>query len=908
MTRDRRPVSWIAGCGLLLVLSLAPAVVPAQEADHLLLSEVAVITRPPLDRFGSPFIEVVNPTGEAIELGDVYLSTAQDVANGRFYWNIVAGASQGGGTGGNFHCRFPVGAVIAPGDTMVIALNGNTEFAQAYGHQPDLELYEEGLAPDAIPDMREAFPGAIGAGLGSTGANTPQLQNGAGADDSIVLYHWDGASDLVTDLDYLVYGDATNVRVDKTGVSIDGPDAGDEPSAYLADTAPADQTVASGSPTFGQSFMRAGAAENDEPQEGGNGSGGDDETGENLAASWRLGDDQEPAAAPAAPLPAAPIVTAGEAGAIYADLPTDVAVTALAVDAIAGMTIHHRADGGPWQTVAGSEQEAGVWAGTIPGQAAGSVLEWYVTVTGEGGGVAVWPANGDHLPPATTVTEVPAPEITRASAEAAIPNVPCLVTVEVEAVDLALEGTLHYAIAGGEFESVGMDLDGATLTGEVPGQQEGVAAEWWVEVGDSGGRSDVHPEGAPAEVETLVFSLDNVGAAKLLITEVNAGSNIFPTFAGMQQIALEFVEIHNPNPYPVDLTDYYLTDAISYFDPPKLYWQITDGDPRYGTIGGGHYNDFVARFPAGFTVEPDATIVISMASSGWFERAYGELPDIELYEDEVSVPGVPEMVPVFENPDGVPEGDSIYSPGRPADQNSELPQGLPELEEHYGEPVILFHWVEGDPLVTDIDVFVFGEYGGDDFDVLFAKGPEDGYAPDTPMPDQDIFPVTDETGRTSYTRIDPDEGDQPRSGGNGVGGRDETGENWTDTFAMQPPTPGVFVASAEKAVTALLSVPPRTFLPKIGERFPISVAAPATWETKVRIVDMEGRVVLNLLDSRFDTISDIVEAPTVVRWDGRDETYRRLRAGTYVVHMSSVDPVSGDRIEKTAPVVVATRL
>jgi hypothetical protein len=125
---------------------------------------------------------------------------------------------------------------------------------------------------------------------------------------------------------------------------------------------------------------------------------------------------------------------------------------------------------------------------------------------------------------------------------------------------------------------------------------------------------------------------------------------------------------------------------------------------------------------------------------------------------------------------------------------------------------------------------------------------------------------------------------------------------------MQPPTPGVFVASAEKAVTALLSVPPRTFLPKIGERFPISVAAPATWETKVRIVDMEGRVVLNLLDSRFDTISDIVEAPTVVRWDGRDETYRRLRAGTYVVHMSSVDPVSGDRIEKTAPVVVATRL
>ena len=60
------------------------------------------------------------------------------------------------------------------------------------------------------------------------------------------------------------------------------------------------------------------------------------------------------------------------------------------------------------------------------------------------------------------------------------------------------------------------------------------------------------------------------------------------------------------------------------------------------------------------------------------------------------------------------------------------------------------------------------------------------------------------------------------------------------------------------------------------------MVAPTGWETKLRIVDMEGRVVINLLDSRFDEVSDIPEAPTVARWDGRDQTYRLVRAGTYV--------------------------
>ena len=40
----------------------------------------------------------------------------------------------------------------------------------------------------------------------------------------VILYTWDGASDLVQDIDYAVWGDKVE-GVDKSGVGVDGPDA-----------------------------------------------------------------------------------------------------------------------------------------------------------------------------------------------------------------------------------------------------------------------------------------------------------------------------------------------------------------------------------------------------------------------------------------------------------------------------------------------------------------------------------------------------------------------------------------------------------------------------------------------------------------------------------------------------------
>ena len=129
--------------------------------------------------------------------------------------------------------------------------------------------------------------------------------------------------------------------------------------------------------------------------------------------------------------------------------------------------------------------------------------------------------NFDHLPVQVQVEGVPAPEITSATAAAAYTGLPCRVTVQVEAVNQDLDGTLFWATAGGAFNEVALTADGTTLTGDIPGQPVGTSVEWYVEVRDSDEQSDVYPEGAPDTLEEIVF-VDPAAAAVELVDQAGA--------------------------------------------------------------------------------------------------------------------------------------------------------------------------------------------------------------------------------------------------------------------------------------------------------------------------------------------------------------------------------------------------
>jgi hypothetical protein len=198
-----------------------------------------------------------------------------------YYYQIVQGGG-GGGSFGDFNAKFPDGATIAPGEHQTIAMSGSDGFNTTYGVDPTYELFEDGAQADAIPDMLEATTGSINGqgGLSNDG-------------EVIILYYWDGASDLVMDVDYVVWGDKAEA-VDKTGVSIDGPDAASDATTYASDTAILDQTIVNtdndedGNPhDDGMSAQRLLDVEDLEMWTGGNGITGHDETSENT--SWKGG-------------------------------------------------------------------------------------------------------------------------------------------------------------------------------------------------------------------------------------------------------------------------------------------------------------------------------------------------------------------------------------------------------------------------------------------------------------------------------------------------------------------------------------------------------------------------------------------------------------------------------------------
>jgi len=227
--RLRLAVTLALVTSLMTALGSTAAVHAAEPvADHLLMTEFAASPT------AGEFIEIHNPTGSTIVLTDVYLTDATFAGGPTWYYQIVTGGG-GGGTFGDFHSG----------------------------------------ASDGVPAMLEATAGSISG------------QGGLSSGEVAVLYSWDGATDLVTDLDYVVWGDKAEA-VDKTGVAIDGPDVGTDTSTYLDDTAIASQdpVAADQTHTDGLSWQRADLTEGVETAAAGNGLTGNDETSEASSVTW----------------------------------------------------------------------------------------------------------------------------------------------------------------------------------------------------------------------------------------------------------------------------------------------------------------------------------------------------------------------------------------------------------------------------------------------------------------------------------------------------------------------------------------------------------------------------------------------------------------------------------------------
>lgn len=875
----RRP--WLPLALLLALVAAAgqAAAAPAAVADHVVISEVVTVANTAVNRpLCSEFVEIHNPTAAAIDLGQYYLTDATFATNSQYYWKIAQAdpspTTAGGGEFSDFHARFPSGFMLAAGDTIVVAISGSNAYNAAYGRLPDFELYEDNLAPDAVPELVEAFPGSINAGAIVGGTNTPSLTDNV---ESLVLYRWNGSSDLVQDVDFMRWGAATNSSIlfDKTGVTVGS-------STYAADTPVASQqTVSATTLAFGNAYARLSADEGTEATTAGNGLTGHNETSENFPATWRT-IAQSPPLAPSTPFASAPIITAHSrtpATPVTGEAVT-ISVTALSATAVTGVVFHYSIDGGADTPLAGADAGAGAWTAVVPAQALNAVVRWYAVVTNTGGASATYPAAAPRFSESWTAIAPPPPTITAFGVTPTAPYADLAATVSVTATSISpLTGAVfHYAVNGGAYATLnGAAQGGGVYTATVPGQDAAAVVTWYVTVSNSAGLSSNSPADAPASTHT--WTVADAPEPKLLLTEVCT--------VGSDQ---EFVEIYNPGVHGVDLTDYYLTDAI-YFPNNTGYWNLPGGVLNSDTIGGGAFTDFTARFPAGFTIAAGDTITVSIAGSTKFTNSFGYAPDIELYEDDAFPDGVPDMLSIF------PSGSSIIA----ADS-------VPSLT-NTGEPMILFRWSAGQTLVTDIDVFVYGAGGSYQFTKTGKSVAGATYAPDTAVASQHPYTTAAVFGQ-SYQRVDATEGTQLLSGSNGVDGRDELSEPWNVTWTLAAPAPAQpgNGAAADEGGIALV-VPARSFLPSLGETFPVKITSRPRCETRLRLYDREGRLVRTLFDSRFNgPPSTTPGSYSTIAWDGLDDTYQPVSSGMYIVHLSVVEKATGAEQTRVAPVVVTTRL
>jgi hypothetical protein len=213
----------------------------------LLVSELVVA---PSD---SQYIEIRNPSSESIALHDVHL------ADFNSYYLLAAGEIAVAPN--DFLLRFPPGASIAPQSFVTVALGSSASYLAAHHHLPDYDL-----------------DGSDGGGramvlLGATRAPAALDE----AAEMVVMFHWDGDSPRVADVDYIVYGSSAEA-MDKSGVVVGG-------ATYADEVPPADQRIAL-APSVAGSLSRCTAAESDELATGGNGLIGHDETSEAMSDSW----------------------------------------------------------------------------------------------------------------------------------------------------------------------------------------------------------------------------------------------------------------------------------------------------------------------------------------------------------------------------------------------------------------------------------------------------------------------------------------------------------------------------------------------------------------------------------------------------------------------------------------------
>ena len=830
---------------LLAALAAPPAAAaPLAAADHLVISQFVVKTRVPYATFGSPFVAVTNPTAGDLDLSHVYLTDAT-LMPGTLYTNLTlnnpAVAPPGGGSGGDFNAKFPDGYVLPAGATVAIALAGSAQYLAAYGRLPDLELFEdEYYVADTVAEMDAAFPGAINAvGIGG-GTNVPALSD---VSESLVLYSWDGHSELVQDLDYVIWGTNTTVRVDKTGRTVGG-------STYLNDTPVASQVpAAAAGPTFGHALRRnAGYDEGAEVATGGNGAGGHDETSENLSATWADVVGSTPPPAPAVPFPSAPIFTASAHAPAtpWEGLAVPLTAKVFSNSALTNVTFHYNVDGGAYADSVGVYMGSNTWTAIVPPQPGNAVVTWYCTATNAAGRTASVPVAAPRYTKGWTVATSPPADALRKPPYLVWPGDPTKMQVLWQTAaswpcSIQWGTDTNYGLGSVQTSEFGDDHQHAyMLTGLSPGQKyfyrvmfgaTAYAGSFWTAPAAGAtrlkfiayGDTRTYPSVHDAVVGQMMHSIDVDPERQTLIVSVGdmVTDGDLESYWDNEYFAAVYGNLRRMSanvPFQACMGNHEGTGTLfqKYFPYPYVaarYWSFDYGPAHFAYVD--QYVDYSPGSPQYEWLRND----LMTASSPW--------RFVVLHEPGWSADGGHE-------------------------NNLQVQAWLQPLFEQFGVSLVFggHNHFYARAVVNGVQHITTGGGGAP------------LYTPDLQQPNLVVAVSTNQ-----YSRITID--------GTRLGFAAVNGTTVLDTFTIDKaagvdPTP-------RAATTVTLAAVPNPFNPTTTLRYDLPAAGPA----RLAVYDLSGRCVRVLRDGGLPAGSG--EAS----WDGRDASGRAVASGTYVAQLQA---------------------
>ena len=108
-------------------------------------------------------------------------------------------------------------------------------------------------------------------------------------------------------------------------------------------------------------------------------------------------------------------------------------------------------------------------------------------------------------------------------------------------------------------------------------------------------------------------------------------------------------------------------------------------------------------------------------------------------------------------------------------------------------------------------------------------------------------------------------------------------------------------------VSAKIDPAPFVLIPTLGEHLDFSYSFPENSRVIIRVFDISGRFITSIVDRYFDQAGKVDRIEDHSEWNGRDHMGQIVTPGTYIMHIETLNPVTGETHTDAAPVVVGVK-